>query len=30
MTNAAGMLSSAESDSAEPTCTRDRSVIARK
>ena len=30
MTNAAGMLSSADSDSADPICTSDRSVIARK
>ena len=30
MTNAPGIVSSADSDSADPTCTSDRSVIARK
>ena len=30
MTNAPGIVSTADSDSADPTCTRDRSVIARK
>ena len=30
MTKAPGIVSTADSDNADPTCTRDRSVIARK